>query len=87
MKTTSFLGMMAAAYSFISGLFTGRGTGWKRNKTGFIRETHKNDQAGCVHNKSYQPIGRAYAKGAGGSIGRGINPRFDKSAFCRGYTI
>jgi hypothetical protein len=49
-----------------------------------MRETSPNDQRGCVRTANYQPKGRKYAKGASGSIGIGIDPNFNKSAFCRG---
>jgi hypothetical protein len=81
MKTSGLFSYGAAMLSMVSGWFTGKGSGWKRHKKNLMRETNPNNQAGCVHSKTYQPIGRAYAKGASGSVGRGIDPRFNKSAY------
>lgn len=83
MKNSGFFGMMVAFASFIRGLFRKYGSGWKRNKKGLMRETNPNNQRGCVHTVGFQPRGRVYAKGASGSIGRGLVAKFDRSAFCR----
>jgi len=57
---------------------------WSRKNKSMMRETSPNDQRGCVRTANYQPKGRKYAKGASGSIGIGVDPKFNKSAFCRG---
>lgn len=61
----------------------GKSNRWSRKNKSLMRETHKNEHRGCIHAVNYQPKGRKYAKGAGGSVGIGIDPRFSKSVWCR----
>jgi hypothetical protein len=83
MKTSGFFGKIAKILLSINVCLRGIGSSWKRNNKSMMRETCPNGQRGCLHTVNDQPKGRKYAKGAGGSCGRGINAKFDKSAFCQ----